>query len=111
MFAFAVLLSDANLFLPWISSFIAYLTDETEEDDNNQEYVEETNRDAVMIAAAMLVSTDVVPKVNISFLCSRFWYILHFITQKKVFSFDFWSFSLAEIFYMSNLSQLFAWIY
>ncbi|RVX20901.1 Sister-chromatid cohesion protein 3 [Vitis vinifera] len=35
---------------------------ETEEDDVNQEYVEETNRDAVMIAAAMLVATDVVPK-------------------------------------------------
>lgn len=34
----------------------------------NQEYVEETNRDAVMIAAAMLVATDVVPKVNMHFL-------------------------------------------
>lgn len=38
------------------------ISDETEEDDVNQEYVEETNRDAVMIAAAMLVATDVVPK-------------------------------------------------
>ncbi|KAK9281795.1 hypothetical protein L1049_004701 [Liquidambar formosana] len=38
------------------------ISDETEEDDVNKEYVEETNRDAVMIAAAKLVASDVVPK-------------------------------------------------
>ncbi|KAK6940896.1 STAG protein, partial [Dillenia turbinata] len=37
-------------------------SDETEDDDLNREYVEETNRDAVMIAAAKLVATDTVPK-------------------------------------------------
>lgn len=30
----------------------------------NREYVEETNRDAVMIAAAKLIATDAVPKVK-----------------------------------------------
>lgn len=41
------------------------MIDETEDDDANKEYIEETNRDAVMIAAAKLVTTDTVPKVNI----------------------------------------------
>ncbi|XP_008812653.1 sister-chromatid cohesion protein 3 [Phoenix dactylifera] len=36
--------------------------DETEDEDANEEYIEETNRDAVMIAAAKLVATDAVPK-------------------------------------------------
>ncbi|XP_021906782.1 sister-chromatid cohesion protein 3 [Carica papaya] len=38
------------------------ISDETEDDDANKEYIEETNRDAVMIAAAKLVTTDTVPK-------------------------------------------------
>ncbi|KAK1561092.1 hypothetical protein Q3G72_034335 [Acer saccharum] len=38
------------------------ISDETEDEDVNKEYVEETNRDAVMIAAAKLIATDVVPK-------------------------------------------------
>ncbi|XP_059660558.1 sister-chromatid cohesion protein 3 isoform X2 [Cornus florida] len=38
------------------------VSDETEDEDINKEYVEETNRDAVMIAAAKLVANDVVPK-------------------------------------------------
>lgn len=33
----------------------------------NKEYVEETNRDAVMIAAAKLVASETVSKVNITF--------------------------------------------
>uniref|UniRef100_A0A2C9WMV5 SCD domain-containing protein n=1 Tax=Manihot esculenta TaxID=3983 RepID=A0A2C9WMV5_MANES len=36
---------------------------ETEDEDLNREYIEETNRDAVMIAAAKLVATDTVSKV------------------------------------------------
>ncbi|XP_068663585.1 LOW QUALITY PROTEIN: sister-chromatid cohesion protein 3 [Aristolochia californica] len=38
------------------------ISDETEEEDVNEEYIEETNRDAVMIAAAKLVATNTVPK-------------------------------------------------
>lgn len=38
------------------------ISDETEDEDVNREYVEETNRDAVMIAAAKLVACDAVPK-------------------------------------------------
>ncbi|XP_057964009.1 sister-chromatid cohesion protein 3 isoform X2 [Malania oleifera] len=38
------------------------ISDETEDADANKEYVEETNRDAVMIAAAKLVASDTVPK-------------------------------------------------
>lgn len=41
-----------------------YIADETEDEDVNKEYAEETNRDAVMIAAAKLVATDTVPKVK-----------------------------------------------
>lgn len=41
--------------------------DETEDEAANKEYVEETNRDAVMIAAAKLVAIDAVPKVIIMF--------------------------------------------
>lgn len=37
-------------------------SDETEDEYMNREYVEETNRDAVMIAAAKLIANDVVPK-------------------------------------------------
>lgn len=39
-------------------------TDETEDEDVNEEYIEEINRDIVMIAAAKLVASDTVPKVN-----------------------------------------------
>jgi len=38
------------------------ISDETEDEDANKEYVEETNRDAVIIAAAKLVAIDAVPK-------------------------------------------------
>ncbi|KAF3954956.1 hypothetical protein ACB098_10G086500 [Castanea mollissima] len=38
------------------------ISDETEDEDVNKEYIEETNRDAVMIAAAKLVAGDAVPK-------------------------------------------------
>lgn len=38
------------------------ISDETEDEDVNKEYAEETNRDAVMIAASKLVATDTVPK-------------------------------------------------
>ncbi|PON96681.1 Coatomer beta subunit [Trema orientale] len=37
-------------------------TDETEDDEVNKEYIEDTNGDSVMIAAAKLVASDVVPK-------------------------------------------------
>ena len=46
-----------------------FFTDETEDDDTNKEYIEETNRDAVMIAAAKLVASDTVSKVSILLLC------------------------------------------
>ncbi|XP_031122342.1 sister-chromatid cohesion protein 3 [Ipomoea triloba] len=39
-----------------------HMSDETEDDDTNREYVEETNRDAVIIAASKLVAVDAVPK-------------------------------------------------
>lgn len=42
-----------------------HVSDEAEE-DVNREYIEETNRDAVMIAAAKLVATDTVPKDYLS---------------------------------------------
>ncbi|XP_047258741.1 sister-chromatid cohesion protein 3-like [Capsicum annuum] len=37
-------------------------TDETEDEDFNREYIEETNRDAVIIAVGKLVAVDAVPK-------------------------------------------------
>ncbi|OMP06606.1 Armadillo-like helical [Corchorus olitorius] len=37
-------------------------SDETEDEDANKEYIEETNRDAVMIAAAKLIANSTVPK-------------------------------------------------
>ncbi|KAL5983962.1 hypothetical protein ACLOJK_018064 [Asimina triloba] len=37
---------------------------ETEDEDVNEEYIEETNRDTVMIAAAKLVASDTVPKAT-----------------------------------------------
>ncbi|XP_071738287.1 sister-chromatid cohesion protein 3-like isoform X3 [Rutidosis leptorrhynchoides] len=38
------------------------ISDETEDDDGNKEYVEETNRDAVMVAATKLVANGAIPK-------------------------------------------------
>ncbi|KAG9457523.1 hypothetical protein H6P81_002031 [Aristolochia fimbriata] len=38
------------------------IADETEDEDMNEEYIEETNREAVMISAAKLVATNTVPK-------------------------------------------------
>ena len=38
-------------------------SDETEDEDANEEYIDDTNRDAVMIAAAKLVLADTIPKV------------------------------------------------
>ncbi|GMH27785.1 hypothetical protein Nepgr_029628 [Nepenthes gracilis] len=48
--------------------------DEKGDEDVNREYVEETNRDAVMIAAAKLVASDTVPK---DYLCPEI--ISHFV--------------------------------
>ncbi|KAL8262154.1 hypothetical protein R6Q59_026203 [Mikania micrantha] len=42
------------------------ISDETEDEDANKEYVEELNRDAVMIAAAKLVATEAVPKEDLA---------------------------------------------
>jgi hypothetical protein len=48
---------------------IKYLcSDETEDEDANEEHIEDTNRDAVMIAAAKLVLADTVSKVCAAFL-------------------------------------------
>lgn len=49
-----------------------FRTDETEDEEVNKEYVEETNRDAVMIAAAKLVAGDAVPKVNMVLLSFKY---------------------------------------
>ncbi|XP_052623568.1 sister-chromatid cohesion protein 3 [Lactuca sativa] len=38
------------------------VSDETEDEEANKEYVEETNRDSIMIAASKLVATEAVPK-------------------------------------------------
>ncbi|XVE77707.1 hypothetical protein DITRI_Ditri13aG0084500 [Diplodiscus trichospermus] len=38
------------------------ISDDTEDEDVNKEYIEETNRDAVMVAAAKLIASDTVPK-------------------------------------------------
>jgi len=38
------------------------ISDETEDEDANEEYIEDANRDAVMIAATKLVLADTVPK-------------------------------------------------
>ncbi|XWS31645.1 hypothetical protein CRYUN_Cryun23aG0094100 [Craigia yunnanensis] len=38
------------------------ISDDTEDEDVNKEYIEETNRDAAMIAAAKLIASDTVPK-------------------------------------------------
>ena len=35
-----------------------------EEEDIQKEYIEETNRDAIMIAASNLIASDIVPKVS-----------------------------------------------
>ncbi|KAJ4829530.1 hypothetical protein Tsubulata_035680 [Turnera subulata] len=42
------------------------VSDETEDEDANKEYIEETNRDAVIIAAAKLVVNDTVSKESLS---------------------------------------------
>lgn len=47
------------------ASFIFVHIDENEDEDVSKEYVEETNKDAVMIAAAKLVASDTVSKVNL----------------------------------------------
>ncbi|XWS76479.1 hypothetical protein CRYUN_Cryun01aG0179800 [Craigia yunnanensis] len=38
------------------------ISDDTEDEDVNKDYIEETNRDAAMIAAAKLIASDTVPK-------------------------------------------------
>ncbi|XP_027352441.1 sister-chromatid cohesion protein 3 isoform X2 [Abrus precatorius] len=50
------------------------ISDEAEDEDVNKEFAEETNRDAVMIAAAKLIASDVVPK---EYLASEI--ISHFV--------------------------------
>lgn len=42
-------------------------TDEIEDEDANEEYIEDTNKDVVMIAAAKLVLADTVSKVSATF--------------------------------------------
>ncbi|EEF41668.1 sister-chromatid cohesion protein 3 isoform X2 [Ricinus communis] len=42
------------------------ISDETDDEDTNKEYIEETNRDAVMIAAAKLIASDTVSKESLA---------------------------------------------
>ena len=75
-------------------------TEEAEEEDAKKEYVEETNRDAVMIAAAKLIATDAVPKVTIaSILLCKF--VIHLFLYNC--RFDFWYISRSLFFYSSDL--------
>jgi hypothetical protein len=55
--------------LPLLFISNVYLTDETEDEETNKEYIEETNRDAVMIASAKLVVSSAVPRVGILLNC------------------------------------------
>jgi hypothetical protein len=55
--------------LPLLFISNVYLTDETEDEETNKEYIEETNRDAVMIASAKLVVSSAVPRVCILLNC------------------------------------------
>lgn len=43
--------------------------DETEDEDANEEYIEETNKDTIVIAAAKLVASGTVSKVKDIILC------------------------------------------
>lgn len=54
------------LILLYKSTSNFFFTDEAEDDDANKEYIEEANRDAVMIAAAKLVANDKVSKVKLA---------------------------------------------
>jgi len=51
-----------------------FLLDETEDEDVNREYVEETSRDTVMIAVSQLVATDTVPMVKA--ICLKFIFVV-----------------------------------
>ena len=52
----------------WKVKLTKYVSsDETEDEDANEEYIEDANRDAVMIAATKLVLADTVPKVCTAF--------------------------------------------
>lgn len=53
-----------NIFIFSVAKVYLKVSDETEDEEANQEYIEETNRDAVMIAAAKLVATNTIPKVR-----------------------------------------------
>ena len=68
------------------------LADEAEDEDVNKEYVEETNRDAVMIAAAKLVASDTVSKVNItsfsSFLSLHFFFLVGVLKDDNLHCFN-----------------------
>lgn len=52
--------------------------DETEDEEANKEYIEETNRDAAMIAAAKLIANDTVPKVSVSVAFDLLFLALYF---------------------------------
>ena len=57
-----------------LASIIMFLLDETEDEDVNREYVEETSRDTVMIAVSQLVATDTVPMVKA--ICLKFIFVV-----------------------------------
>jgi hypothetical protein len=52
--------------MKYLISFLIYLVGETEDEDLNREYVEETTRDVVIIAAGKLITSNVVPLVKTS---------------------------------------------
>uniref|UniRef100_A0A2N9GJR5 SCD domain-containing protein n=1 Tax=Fagus sylvatica TaxID=28930 RepID=A0A2N9GJR5_FAGSY len=63
----SLLLSKRNTFFEQLDYFLDNFSeveevDETEDEDVNKDYIEEINRDAVMIAAAKMVIIDAVPK-------------------------------------------------
>lgn len=49
--------------------------DETEDEDANEEYIEETNKDTIVIAAAKLVASGTVSKVKDIILCIVWYYL------------------------------------
>lgn len=62
------------------ASLIFAHIDECEDEGASKEYVEETNKDAIMIAASKLVASDTVSKVN------SFWIENHFGVFKGYYS-------------------------
>ena len=67
------------------SLLLLCVSDETEDEDVHKEYVEETNRDAIMIAAAKLIASDVVPKVIFYFLFDKVYEVITLLSGGRKF--------------------------